>query len=362
MKYKTVRIPVIEKDKRELQWVYFILSDEIKRKNPQHSYSTGYKSVERRVKIGMSQKEEGVIKRFNSIRSDSPSELYMLGYMPAYEKDWHQYLKTYRIKGEWFTYEPIKEIIMSIKLKVPEEILNKFREDYVYSFRPKNASYTSNKPGPEWDEYFREEKRMKNIFSLTKEYRRSIFNEDLFSDPYEDPHWSAEREKQDYNFITEHSDKIVKMLNVFNFGEPFIGDMPNGKVVITESKTTKLDILDNVIHPKEIYYRTGTYGVGLSVRSAHKLYEIFEGYMRTRKRRRSNFKYKSKLNGEFAKKNYTPKEIDLLERKEMFEEELYDINKELGIIYFNNDTQQWVNKEKQKMLARYEEGRENEFR
>ena len=144
MKYKTVRIPVIEKDKRELQWVYFILSDEIKRKNPQHSYSTGYKSVERRVKIGMSQKEEGVIKRFNSIRSDSPSDLYMLGYMPAYEKDWHQYLKTYRIKGEWFTYEPIKEIIMGIKLKVPEEILIKFREDYVHSFRPKNASYTSN--------------------------------------------------------------------------------------------------------------------------------------------------------------------------------------------------------------------------
>ena len=54
MKYKTVQIPVLEKDKRELQWVYFILSDEIKRKSHQHSYSAGYKSVERRVKIGMS--------------------------------------------------------------------------------------------------------------------------------------------------------------------------------------------------------------------------------------------------------------------------------------------------------------------
>ena len=29
MKYKTVRIPVMEKDERELEWVYFIISDEI---------------------------------------------------------------------------------------------------------------------------------------------------------------------------------------------------------------------------------------------------------------------------------------------------------------------------------------------
>ena len=104
--------------------------------------------------------------------------------------------------------------------------------------------------------------------------------------------------------------------------------------------------MDNVIHPKEIYYRTGTYGVGLSVRSAHKLYEVFEGYMRTRKTRRGNFKYQHKLNSNFAKEHYTPKETDLLERKEMFEEELYEINKELGIIYFDNNLQEWVNKEK----------------
>ena len=64
--------------------------------------------------------------------------------------------------------------------------------------------------------------------------------------------------------------------------------------------------------------------------------EVFEGYMRTRKTRRGNFKYQHKLNSNFAKEHYTPKETDLLERKEMFEEELYEINKELGIIYFDN--------------------------
>ena len=195
MKYKNVRIPVMEKDERQLQWVYFVVSDEIKRKNPQRSYSI--KIMERRVKIGMSQKEEGVIKRFNGLKSDSPSDLYMLGYTQGYEKDWHRHFKPYLIKGEWYAYEPIKEIIMGIKLKVPEDILYRFKEKYLDSFRPKDASYTSNKPGPEWDEYNREQKRMKNIFSLTREYRRSLFSENSLCDVYEDLSWNVEQERKD---------------------------------------------------------------------------------------------------------------------------------------------------------------------
>ena len=67
MKYKTVRIPVMEKDERKLEWVYFIVSDEIKKTDNEYSYSTGHSSMQRRIKIGMSKNEEGVIKRFQSI-------------------------------------------------------------------------------------------------------------------------------------------------------------------------------------------------------------------------------------------------------------------------------------------------------
>ena len=354
MKYKTVRIPVMEKDERELEWVYFIVSDEIKKTDNEYSYSTGHSSMQRRIKIGMSKNEDGVIKRFQSISQNSPSNVYMLGYIQGYEKDWHRYFQKYRIKGEWFAYDPIKEIIMGIKLKVPEDTLNKFRENYLASYRPRNASYTSNKPGPEWDAYFKEEKRTKNVFSLTREYRRSIFKEDSLSDIYRRESWNIEQEKKDYNFLTEHCDKIVKVLNAFNFGDLFIGDLPFGEVIITESKTTKLDIFNDVIHPGEIYYRTGNYGTGLSVRSGHRIYECFDKFIRSRKYKRGNFNYNIKQDSEYAKKHYSPKETELLERKEMFENELESIKKELGIIYYNDAATNWIDKEQEALIRRYE--------
>ena len=47
----------------------------------------------KRVKIGRSDKEDGIMKRFSSLNTSSPVDLKMIGYLKGYEKDWHKYFK-----------------------------------------------------------------------------------------------------------------------------------------------------------------------------------------------------------------------------------------------------------------------------
>ena len=90
------------------------------------------------------------------------------------------------------------------------------------------------------------------------------------------------------------------------------------------------------------------------MRSGHRIYECFDKFIRSRKYKRGNFNYNIKQDSEYAKKHYSPKETELLERKEMFENELESIKKELGIIYYNDAATNWIDKEQEALIRRYE--------
>ena len=70
----------------------------------------------RAIKIGKSEKKEGVMSRVKSIQTSSPVKLVLLGYTLGCEYKLHQRFKEHKINGEWFAYDSIKNEI--------EEILN----------------------------------------------------------------------------------------------------------------------------------------------------------------------------------------------------------------------------------------------
>jgi len=70
----------------------------------------------RAIKIGKSEKEEGVKSRVKSLQTSSPVKLILLGYTRGCEYKLHKRFQEHRINGEWFAYDSIKNEI--------EEILN----------------------------------------------------------------------------------------------------------------------------------------------------------------------------------------------------------------------------------------------
>jgi len=68
----------------------------------------------RAVKIGKSEKKEGVMSRVKSIQTSSPIKLILLGHTLGCEYKLHKRFKEHRIKGEWFAYDPIENEITQI--------------------------------------------------------------------------------------------------------------------------------------------------------------------------------------------------------------------------------------------------------
>ncbi len=79
----------------------------------------------RAVKIGKSEKKEGVMNRVKSIQTSSPVKLVLLGYTLGCEYKLHKRFHKHRINGEWFAYDPIENEI--------EQILNSEKGEKIIS-------------------------------------------------------------------------------------------------------------------------------------------------------------------------------------------------------------------------------------
>jgi len=310
--FKDVPIEVQREEKPH--YVYFVLAKEGNLK---------------RVKIGRCDKEDGIIKRFSSLNTSSPIDLKIIGYLKGYEKDWHNYFKEHKVKGEWFDFNKIEHTLVRLQLKVPKEILIKFKEQMkIHYLRDEN------------EDIFDESKKINSNVYATTEYQRRIFGErsEWFylhrSTKRIDPIWD-----RDYDHVTEHAYAISKLLNLFCFGTDFCSN-----VRITEARTIKLDRFYDVIYPGEIYYQTdesnrnGVYGI--SARSGYRLFSAYKNFLRLRKR------------GVYAKgfeNDNRRQEQVTVEKKELLyilDNLSHDIKKDLGILVFDGEKHEWIDNSK----------------
>tara|TARA_R110000751_G_scaffold305968_1_gene423362 strand:+ start:90 stop:1040 length:951 start_codon:yes stop_codon:yes gene_type:complete len=259
------KIPVEIKQEKGTHYVYFILTQ-------------NEKDEDRSVKIGMSSTENGVLSRFEAANTYNPIGLKLLGYLKGYERDWHNYFKEHKIKGEWFSFKEIKSILANLKLKLPKKILDNYRNGWIL----REGRYNSI------EDRIQEEGKMKDSRYATTKYQQMALTgrEYFYHRDYE------EDEKVKENYIEDINDAphICRILNLLGFGKIDLSYPGYNKVVkIIEAATAKLDLFNDPINEGEIYYRTDpSYGsgydapYGISLRTGKKLFKIFKNYMKVR--------------------------------------------------------------------------------
>jgi len=259
------KIPVEIKQKKEPHYVYFILTQDTKEED-------------RKVKIGMSSTENGVLSRFESANTYNPMGLKLLGYLKGYEKDWHDYFKEHRVKGEWFSFREIKNILANLKLKLPQKILDNYRDGWSY----REGRYDS------FDENKKEKEKMKDSKYLTIKYQQmALTGKEYF---YHFDYQEEEKIKENYIDDINDAPHICEILNLCGFGKIDLKYPGYNKVVkIIQAATSKLDIFNDPINEGEFYYRTDpSYGsgydekYGISLRTGKKLFNVFKNFMKVR--------------------------------------------------------------------------------
>lgn len=233
---------------------------------------------ERRVKIGKSEKEEGVYNRFCTANTYCPTEIKLLGYLKGYERDWHEYFKDFRVKGEWFNFKDIKHYLSKIKLQIPKILLDDEKE------RLQDANFILDSDTDEvTDLKLLESKKIKDARYVTDRYQtRVLENRDFF-------HWHEYVKDEEYEQeCLDNVDHICKLLNLLGFGKMDTNLLWHNKVVqVVTAATSKMDMFNDFINEGEIYFRTDpnyTQGeaYGVSIRNGKKIFNIFKNFMKVR--------------------------------------------------------------------------------
>jgi hypothetical protein len=306
-------VPLEVQREEKPHYVYFILAKEGNLK---------------RIKIGRCDKEDGIMKRFSSLNTSSPIDLKIIGYLKGYEKDWHKYFKEHKIKGEWFDFNKIEHILVRLQLKVPKEILDTFKDQIRLHYSKDDK-----------EDIFNELKKINSNVYATTEYQKRIFGE---RSEWFYLHRASKKfnpNDENYEHITEHAYHISKLLNLFCFGTDF-----SSNVRITEARTIKLDRFYDPIYPGEIYYQTdesnrgGRYGI--SVRTGFILFRAYKNFLRLRKR--GVYVTGFENNGR-RQKQVTAEKKELLH---IINNLSHDIKKDLGILVFDGEKNEWIDNSK----------------
>jgi len=269
------KYPLEITEKGEPHYVYFIVT-----------CPTNIKE-ERRVKIGKSQKEDGVQERVKAVSTYCPVEIKLLGYLKGYEKDWHSYFADYRNKGEWFKFDGIKHYLKQIKLKIPKILLDEERQKYQDTLFPGSKNYINRS---DTDEVVNlkllQSRNMANNEYVTDRYQTRVLEnaKDFDWSPYEED----EIEDEQYDEKLDNAEHVCRLLNLCGFGEIDSNNLGYNKVVrIVTANTAKMDLFNDYISEGEPYYRTdpkytpGGYH-GISLRSGEKLFRVFKNFMKVR--------------------------------------------------------------------------------
>jgi len=75
--------------------------------------------------------QEAVFKRMGSCKTGNPRPLILLGYLYGEEKYWHNVFHAHGVDGEWFNYQPIKGIILNLRLTRVDKALEKWKSSEI---------------------------------------------------------------------------------------------------------------------------------------------------------------------------------------------------------------------------------------
>jgi len=352
--------------KKEL--VYFLLHSESNRK----SY----------VKIGKSDSETGVVARLKGCQTGNPIKLILLGYFEGSEAEWQSQFHYANVRGEWFDYNRIKHIISQLNLKVPKNILKQFKEDKIAKLNKKiielrdkieedRERYSYDRENlkaycqEEIEQIGKHEDDIAKIDGLEGAKLKEAYNK--WAVEHTEEGWYAfqrcsEASRNHRKEALKNMSHIEKIINFIHKGTS--NKWHGGQEIrYVEAKGSFIDLFNGVVNPGEYYIMVGEYQNGYSLESGYSIYKMFVNFMNSR---RDNSKASKKQIESFKdyldakkikhKENCSvdiTKKIETSSLKDIIDDFKNDIDKELGILYFDDNLCQWRNKENERSLETY---------
>jgi len=352
--------------KKEL--VYFLLHSESNRK----SY----------VKIGKSDSETGVVARLKGCQTGNPIKLILLGYIEGYESEWQNHFSHEHVRGEWFDYQQSSHIISQLNLRIPESILKEFKGDKIAKLNKKiielrdkieedRERYSYDRENlkaycqEEIEQIGKHEDDIAKIDGLEGPNLKEAYNE--WAVEHTEEGWYAfqrcsEASRNHRKEALKHMSHIEKIINFIHKGT---SDSWHGgeEIRYVEAKGSFIDLFNGVVNPGEYYIMVGEYQNGYSLESGYSIYKMFVNFMNSRRdkskaSKKQIEKFKNYLDAKKIKHKENcsvdiAKKIETSSLKDIIDDFKDDIDKELGILYFDDNLCQWRNKENEKSLEAY---------
>ena len=144
----------------------------------------------------------------------------------------------------------------------------------------------------------------------------------------------------EYEEAEKNISNIKKVLNFIHNGTDGDEWYGGGDIKITECRSSTLDLFNCPINQGEIYFRNGGYGIGYSLVTGYKLYNIFMEFMRSRKR------HKTWGNN----RNPTSDIIEKQSLKALCDNIVKGIKEDLGIKFYDYNVTTWRDKEEEEIF------------
>jgi len=255
-------------NKKEL--IYFLLDHH----NIEHSYvKIGKCETTDHADLESPLNQTVIFKRLGVLQTGNPRPLIMIGYLYSEEKYWHKQFSSHRVEGEWFHYQPIKHIILNLRLAPVEKALKKYQDNLLrnlwnYYYRH-NSRPSMGAEQKRWDNAYDEERRQ--IEQLTYEQYITSSEEN-----YKDIAQQVIRNRfKTGNGQLENNETLHEYRENHEFITKVIDTMFTVHSQIkTKAKNSIIDLLGDVIHEGEPYFNLGGSGweaSGISLRNAVKL-------------------------------------------------------------------------------------------
>ena len=217
--------------------------------------------------------QTAVFKRLGGCQTGNPRPLIMIGYLYSKEKYWHKVFSSHQVEGEWFHYQPIKHIILNLRLAPVAKALKKHQDNLlnnIWNYYYRHNSRPSREAERErWDKAYNKERRQIERLTYTQYITSSEENykdiaQQVIRNRFKTGRGQLENNailheyKANYEFITRVINTIFSVQSQIK----------------TKAKNSIIDLLGDVIHEGEPYFNlegSGWEASGISLRNGVKL-------------------------------------------------------------------------------------------
>jgi hypothetical protein len=260
----------LERTMKNKELIYFLLDHE----DTEHSYvKIGCSAVIDHTDLESPVNQTAVFKRLGGCQTGNPRPLIMIGYLYGEEKYWHNVFSSHLVEGEWFHYQPIKHIILNLRLAPVRKALEKHQGNLLknlWNYYYRHNSRPSMKAEQErWDNAYDKEKRQierltyEQYITSSEENYKDIAQQ-VIRNRFKTGRGQLENNailheyKGNYEFITRVIDTMFTAHSQIK----------------TKAKNSIIDLLGDVIHEGEPYFNlegSGWEASGISLRNGVKL-------------------------------------------------------------------------------------------